>query len=223
VKPDPGVYINQALAENVHETYTYREGDIPPIYFAIMTQQGHAAIAVYYGGKFFSFGLGTDEAGLSYGAGANISGNAVFMTPDPILNKEIIKSSNYKIVDIGFLKHKHLEKINDFLKVTTNSLTLTYNYNNIVTAFIDLKKKYHYYSVAPLASLVKNYVNCISFMTTVFKDSLSCSIAKMIAHPYYCKSKYTQIPNQTEFIKSVMNQLREGKIDKPMFDFLNNS
>lgn len=104
----------------------YKETDTPstiPLFFIFITPGGHASLIIYIpqpstgSPKLFSFGLGFGGEGSGSGptaaATGPITGQVQLYSPDFLMKPE---SGKYKLIDMGFLKQKHIDRINLYLK-----------------------------------------------------------------------------------------------------------
>jgi len=111
----------------------YKETDNPstiPLFFIFITPGGHASLIIYIpqpstgSPKLFSFGLGFGGEGSGQpsgpaasqeitGATGYITGQVQLYSPDFLVKPE---SGKYKLIDMGFLKQKHIDRINLYLK-----------------------------------------------------------------------------------------------------------
>jgi hypothetical protein len=104
----------------------YKETDKPstiPLFFIFITPGGHASLIIYIpqpstgSPKLFSFGLGFGGEGSGSGptaaATGPITGQVQLYSPDFLMKPE---SGKYKLIDMGFLKQKHIDRINVYLK-----------------------------------------------------------------------------------------------------------
>lgn len=194
--------IHNDLDSNVEDTYTYssdrsgRIGNIP-IYFVVLTTNtptqlgGHASIIIYYGGKLFSVGLGVQRAQIlvniraalgkpaapSARAISEFFSAAVLWSPDNNINLEDVVS--YKIIDIGFLKRKHINRIQEYLnraikKVDIELTSLPNNKIGFDNLTINLNKLYSLVGSPLITAATGTAINCVIFAADIFKERLMC-------------------------------------------------
>lgn len=131
----------------------YKETDKPstiPLFFIFITPGGHASLIIYIpqpstgSPKLFSFGLGFGGEGSGSGATADetgptaaakgptaavtgaVTGQVQLYSPDFLVKPE---SGNYKLIDMGFLKQKHIDRINLYLKDAVGNVNINLRNN----------------------------------------------------------------------------------------------
>lgn len=127
----------------------YNETDKPstiPLFFIFITPGGHASLIIYIPQtsagipKLFSFGLGFGGDGSGSGptaaATGAVMGQVQLYSPDFLVKPE---SGKYKLIDMGFLKQKHIDRINLYLKESDNNVNINLR-NNVYISTEDRSK-----------------------------------------------------------------------------------
>lgn len=112
---------------------------------------------------------------------------AVFFSPDSLLRTE----QDSFLVDFGFFKKGHLNRIKEYLKKvpTPKKTIIFYKRNQFSSFYIDLDLDYYYISNPLITQLRKNHVNCTSFIQDIFRERVNCGVAGGIAvDPRRCRS-----------------------------------
>ena len=117
----------------------YNETDKPstiPLFFIFITPGGHASLIIYIpepsagSPKLFSFGLGFGGDGSGSGptaaATGPVTGKVQLYSPDFLVKPE---SGKYKLIDMGFLKQKHVDRIDLYLKESDNNVNINLRNN----------------------------------------------------------------------------------------------
>ena len=117
----------------------YNETDKPstiPLFFIFITPGGHASLIIYIpepsagNPKLFSFGLGFGGDGSGSGptaaATGPVTGKVQLYSPDFLVKPE---SGKYKLIDMGFLKQKHVDRIDLYLKESDNNVNINLRNN----------------------------------------------------------------------------------------------
>lgn len=224
--------LNPNLLSNVKDSYSadLSAGDVP-IYFFIITNFGHASIIIYSMGVLYSVGLG-----LNYGSWAARSAtprlesaftgrsdflaDGVLLSPDFLVKPAALHPTkgtpfNYKIIDIGLFKTKHVERI---LSLTSKSTTTTAHFDKIepynyqFSHFeIDIKKKYMYLSSAKIAEITGDFYNCVSFAQTIFKERVDCTIGMVgPVDPFRCRSRSGSVAKVRGLFEEYMEDYISG-------------
>ncbi len=130
-------------------------------------------------------------------------GQGRIYSPDFLLKPGAFKSSgerySYNLIDMGFFNRTHMNRIMSVFKgsnknVDTNFF-LTPSEGEEYTRHFDfynihLAKKYIYLSNRVVASTLGDYLNCVSFAQTVFRERVRCDSVKTIGivDPHLCRS-----------------------------------
>ena len=129
--------LDEGITDSVKANYN--ETDKPstiPLFFIFITPAGHASLIIYIpqpstgSPKLFSFGLGFGGEGSGSGPTAPltnaVTGQVQLYSPDFLVKPE---SGNYKLIDMGFLKQKHIDRINLYLKDAVGNVNINLRNN----------------------------------------------------------------------------------------------
>jgi hypothetical protein len=181
--------INPELAGEVKSEYTSEKDRLNeiPIYIFLTDRNAHASIMVFSRGVLYSLGLGYVGEHMKMGRfekDPSIMSKAGLYSPDYLVRPESKTSSDkpykYKIVDVGFLKQKHLTRINNILKSSTGDVEVSFVKDSgskytFQTNLIPLSLLYFMWSPPGVASAAGTYLNCASFANNIFAERVNCS------------------------------------------------
>lgn len=216
-----------------------------PLYLVVLAgiPGGHASILFYVNGTIYSVGLGykggkesrfkDKQARILKG---QMVANAYLYSPDYLITpwdgKRVNASGNlipfrYTIADVGIVKLKHLDRIQEFLDESSGLFNIGLqpvdgrikaskaNYK-FKTYYIDLNKTYN--MISKSAKDKKDNINCTTFAESIFYERLECPLTvsgvpiSLVSYPQGCKSRVLTDPIST--FKAYMTRIIDhGTID----------
>jgi hypothetical protein len=217
------VYVNPVLASAVRDDYAGVEKMDIPIYFVIHANipgGGHMSIIVIYRTVVYSIGFGYSgklrspkafkffgkEYSVQYPVPASVVGKASLYNPDYIINPKVVFTHKdtgvdtvfkYRIIDFGYLKPVHLQRIVEISAQNQGLGLITYD-GTFDTTFIPLNTQYHMASSAAVACILKGAMNCTTFVEYIFREKVKCKIAGIVpvSYPKSCNRIQGKLTNE---------------------------
>ena len=189
-----GFIINDDLNDGIKESYDDNDlirGAVP-IYFVVYVDNAtHLSLIVHYAGRSYSLGLGfvgakPKSCGIKKELPIEYVSRAGFYSPDYLVKPCGVTSKgalySYKLVDFGAFTRKQTDRILEYNVDKSRGVTLELTGRSM---FIPLTATYSKASNRILVS--KEYVNCTSFLASIFRERIDCSLVGLDM-PWECKS-----------------------------------
>jgi hypothetical protein len=224
-----GFIINDELNEGIKESYDDNDlikGSVP-IYFVVYVGVAtHLSLIVHYGGRSYSLGLGfvgakSKSCGIKKELPVEFISKAGFYSPDYLVKPCGVTSKgelfSYKLVDFGAFTRMHADRILEYNVDTSQGVTLDLTGPSM---YIPLTATYSKVSNRILAS--KEYVNCTSFLASIFRERIDCSTVG-VDIPWKCESVAKSVmggKSMTEMFNLFIEEYKKKETSGEMKTFL---